>query len=267
MSVYETDKYPFLAQECGLICRTGPAKSPSTRCLVRSPVACEIARGNGIARAHNGNWFWICSVDCGREAGSGPGTGRESRNSQAGSTFAACSKFQYLFQGAALSDGLTQDLARDPWKIGIFTSNIAYCPSANEVCESTRWHVSSGLLQTLPVARMKLATIHLRSVESVTVDGSPDHVVALALEVVTLCLYFSSPPDSLAQRARFSGMSHCERTASRKPNRFPQAGPIEVAHFGHSFENFEKTPALMTEIAKAYAATGRAGTSSSTGLQ
>ena len=52
-----------------------------------------------------------------------------------------------------------------------------------------------------------------------------------------------------------------------KPKPIPAGGPIEVVHFGHSFENFEKTPALMTEIAKASAATGRAGTSSSTGLQ
>ena len=60
---------------------------------------------------------------------------------------------------------------RDLWKIRIFTSNIACCPSATEVCGSTCWHVSSGLRQTLPVVRMKLATIHLRSVECVTIKG------------------------------------------------------------------------------------------------
>ncbi len=117
-------------------------------------------------------------------------------------------------------------------KIRIFASNIARCPSATEVCRSTCWLVSSGLLQTLPVVRMKLATIHLRSIErpllqrhcqptrclrggeinpvlvldvsallanivedrgKLGVTGSPDHVVVLALEVVTVRLYFSSP--------------------------------------------------------------------------
>ena len=51
----------------------------------------------------------------------------------------------------------------DPWRIKLFTSNIACCPGATEVCGSTCWLVISGLRQTLPVVGMKLATIHLRS--------------------------------------------------------------------------------------------------------
>jgi hypothetical protein len=45
------------------------------------------------------------------------------------------------------------------------------------------------------------------------VDGSQDHVVALALEVVTVCLYFSSPQIPLLNGAGFSATSRCERTA------------------------------------------------------
>src|SRR5882724_4647075 len=59
----------------------------------------------------------------------------------------------------------------DPRNTSIFTSRIADPPGANVACGSTCWHVSSGLLHTLPVVRVKLATTHLPSVESVATIG------------------------------------------------------------------------------------------------
>ncbi len=56
---------------------------------------------------------------------------------------------------------------REPRKIKIFTCNIACWPGASEVSGSTCWHVSCGLLHTLPALRVNLPTTHLRSVESV----------------------------------------------------------------------------------------------------
>jgi hypothetical protein len=49
------------------------------------------------------------------------------------------------------------------------------------------------------------------------VDGSPDDVVALALEVVTVCLYFSTPQIPLLNGPGLvSATSRSERTAYRK---------------------------------------------------
>src|SRR5262249_48288208 len=61
--------------------------------------------------------------------------------------------------------------SREPRKIRIFTSVTTRCPGAREACGSTCWQVSSGLLQTFPVLRVKLATTHLRSFESVAMNG------------------------------------------------------------------------------------------------
>jgi hypothetical protein len=62
--------------------------------------------------------------------------------------------------------------SRVPFKIRIFTSVAAVCPAATEVTGSTCWQVSSGLLHTLPVVRVKLATTHFRSAENVAISGS-----------------------------------------------------------------------------------------------
>src|SRR5262245_5311172 len=57
-------------------------------------------------------------------------------------------------------------------RMRIFTSNEARCPAERDVWGSTCWHVSSGLLQTLPVVRAKLATTQTLSLDSVAMKGS-----------------------------------------------------------------------------------------------
>src|SRR6266480_1234921 len=55
----------------------------------------------------------------------------------------------------------------EPRRIRILTSTTAVSPGASAICGSTCWHVSSGLLQTLPVVRVTLATTQALSDDTV----------------------------------------------------------------------------------------------------
>jgi hypothetical protein len=62
--------------------------------------------------------------------------------------------------------------SREPGKTRILVSIAALAPGAKGICGSTCWQVSSGLLHTLSVVLVKLATTHLPSVETVATNGS-----------------------------------------------------------------------------------------------
>src|SRR4029434_7494478 len=66
---------------------------------------------------------------------------------------------------------LSRTLLSEPRRTKILTSKVASCPGGSEVCGSTCWQVSSGLLHTLPVSRVKLATTHVPSVDNVPIKG------------------------------------------------------------------------------------------------